>query len=72
MLIDCKECKMRVRADNLVNDFTGTSEGDAMSNDELISFIKENKIMQFFLTQIFSYQTKKKIQLSLNLFFKYM
>ena len=43
-LIDCKECKMRVRADNLVNDFTGTSEGDAMSNDELISFIKENKI----------------------------
>ena len=43
-LIDCKECKMRVRADNLVNDFTGTSKGDAMNSKELISFIRENKI----------------------------
>ena len=43
-LIDCKECKMRVRADNLVNDFTGDSSGDAMNEEELISFIRENKI----------------------------
>ena len=35
-LIDCKECKMRVRADNLVNDFTDSSKGDAMNNEELI------------------------------------
>ena len=37
-LIDCKECKMRVRADNLVNDFTGTSKGDSMNEKELIEF----------------------------------
>ena len=43
-LIDCKECKMRVRADNLVNDFTGTSKGDSMNEKELIEFIRENKI----------------------------
>ncbi len=43
-LIDCKECKMRVRADNLVNDFTNTSKGDTFNHEELISFIKENKI----------------------------
>ena len=43
-LIDCKECKMRVRADNLVNDFTGDSSGDAMNDDELISFIRDNNV----------------------------
>lgn len=43
-LIDCKECKMRVRADNLVNDFTNSSKGDAMDNKELINFIRDNKI----------------------------
>lgn len=43
-LIDCKECKMRVRADNLVNDFTNSSKGDKMNNQELINFIKENNI----------------------------
>ena len=43
-LIDCKECKMRVRADNLVNDFLGNSKGDAMNDKDLISFIKENNI----------------------------
>jgi len=43
-LIDCKECKMRVRADNLVNDFTDSSKGDAMDDEELINFIRENKI----------------------------
>ena len=43
-LIDCKECKMRVRADNLVNDFTDSSKGDAMNNEELIEFIRVNKV----------------------------
>ena len=43
-LIDCKECKMRVRADNLVNDFTNSSKGDALNSEELINFIRENKI----------------------------
>ena len=43
-LIDCKECKMRVRADNLVNDFTGDSTGDTLDEKELIDFIKKNNI----------------------------
>lgn len=43
-LTDCRHCKTRHRADNLVNDFTGTSKGDAMSNEELLAFIKENNI----------------------------
>ena len=30
-LIDCKGCKMRHRADNLVNDYTGSSIGDGMT-----------------------------------------
>lgn len=43
-LTDCKHCKTRHRADNLVNDFTGTSKGDAMSNEELMDFIKQNNV----------------------------
>ena len=43
-LTDCKHCKTRHRADNLVNDFLGNSKGDAMSNEELIEFIRENKV----------------------------
>ena len=43
-LIDCRSCKTRHRADNLVNDFTNSSKGDAMTNEELINFIRENKV----------------------------
>lgn len=43
-LIDCKECKMRHRADNLVNDFTDSHIGDTMNDEELVKYIKENKI----------------------------
>ena len=43
-LIDCKECKMRVRADNLVNDFTDSSIGDTLTEEELIKYIRDNKI----------------------------
>lgn len=43
-LIDCRECKTRHRADNLINDFTGDSRGDVMSHEEMIAFINENKI----------------------------
>ena len=43
-LIDCKECKMRVRADNLVNDFTETSLGDTLDEQELITYIRQNNI----------------------------
>lgn len=43
-LADCKECKTRHRIDNLINDFSGSSIGDAMTNEEMISYIRENKV----------------------------
>ncbi len=43
-LIDCKECKMRVRADNLVNDFTNSSLGDSLNEEELIKYIRDNSV----------------------------
>ena len=43
-LTDCKSCKTRHRADNLVNDFTKSSIGDTLSNDELLKYIIDNKI----------------------------
>ena len=43
-LADCKECKTRHRVDNLKNDFTNSSIGDAMSKEEMMNFIKENKV----------------------------
>ena len=43
-LADCKECKTRHRVDNLINDFTNSSIGDAMSKEEMMNFIKENKV----------------------------
>ena len=43
-LIDCKECKTRYRADNLINDYTNSSIGDAMSNEEMIKYINDNKV----------------------------
>ena len=48
-LMDCKQCKTRHRADKLIEDFafqTGSNVNPAgMSNDEMFSFIKENKIV---------------------------
>ena len=43
-LTDCKHCKTRHRADNLVNDYTGTSIGDTMNNEELIKYIRDNHV----------------------------
>jgi len=43
-LVDCKGCKMRHRADNLVNDYTNSSIGDGMSEEELMNYIRDNKI----------------------------
>lgn len=43
-LADCKECKMRHRVDNLINDFSNSSIGDAMTNEERMDYIKENKV----------------------------
>ena len=43
-LTDCRECKTRHRADNLINDFSNSSIGDAMTNEEMIDYINENKV----------------------------
>ncbi|MDD6878639.1 MAG: glycine--tRNA ligase [bacterium] len=43
-LCDCRNCKTRHRADNLINDYTSSSKGDAMSNSEMMEFIKKEQI----------------------------
>ena len=43
-LTDCRECKTRHRADNLINDYSNSSIGDAMSHEEMINYINENKV----------------------------
>lgn len=43
-LLDCKECKTRHRADNLINDFSNSSIGDKLSNEEMVEYIKEHKV----------------------------
>ena len=44
-LIDCKCCKMRHRADKLIEDFTeGKETGDGWSNEKLETFMKDNHI----------------------------
>ena len=42
-LMDCRECKTRHRADNLIEDFDGTNVA-GWSNDEMMNYIKENAI----------------------------
>jgi len=43
-LLDCKECKTRHRADNLINDYSNSSIGDAMTNEEMVKYINENRV----------------------------
>lgn len=43
-LIDCKECKTRHRADNLVEEFDASSHADGMSPEELMDYIREHKV----------------------------
>ena len=47
-LIDCKECKTRHRADKLIEEWAHNNGNDmiadGMSNEELVNFIKDNKI----------------------------
>ena len=48
-LMDCKQCKTRHRADKLIEDWAAennqTVNPATMSNEEMFSFIKENKIV---------------------------
>ena len=43
-LIDCKKCKTRHRADNLIDDFDSNAHADSMTQDEMLSYIKEHKV----------------------------
>ena len=43
-LIDCKECKTRHRADNLINNFDNSIDADALSEEEMMDFIRKNKV----------------------------
>jgi len=43
-LIDCKDCKTRYRADNLINDFTNSNLGDSFTQDEMIEYIRNNNV----------------------------
>ncbi len=43
-LIDCKHCKVRHRADNLIDDFDENAHADGMTEEEMVKYIKENKV----------------------------
>ena len=43
-LLDCKECKTRYRADNLIQEYNESINVDAMSQEEMITFIRDNRV----------------------------
>lgn len=43
-LLDCKECKTRHRADNLISDFNPDTHAEGMTQEEMLAYINENKI----------------------------
>ena len=43
-LIDCKHCKARHRVDNLIDDYNPEAHADGMSQEEMMDYIKENKV----------------------------
>ena len=43
-LIDCKSCKTRHRADNLIDDFDENAHADGMSQEEMMDYIREHKV----------------------------
>lgn len=43
-LIDCKTCKVRHRADNLIDDFDENAHADGMTQEEMVKYIKEHKV----------------------------
>ena len=43
-LLDCKECKIRHRADNLIQDYDSNVNADAMSQDQMAAFIRDNHV----------------------------
>lgn len=43
-LVDCKHCKSRFRADNLIEEFDSNIIADKMTDEEMVNFIKEKKV----------------------------
>lgn len=43
-LIDCKECKMRHRVDNLINDFDPNADADGMTQEEMMQYVREHQV----------------------------
>ena len=43
-LLDCKECKTRHRADNLIQDYDQSVNAEVMSQEEMITFIRDNHV----------------------------
>ena len=44
-LLDCKECKMRHRADNLISSFNKDVNPDKMTEEEMEKYIKKTKFL---------------------------
>ncbi len=44
-LLDCKECKTRHRADNLIDDFDSNAHADGMTEEEMVAYIKEHNVI---------------------------
>ena len=43
-LLDCRECKTRHRADNLIDDFDPDAHADGMTKEEMFQYIKDHHI----------------------------
>jgi len=43
-LLDCKECKTRHRADNLIQEYDNTVNADAMTQEEMLGFIRDKQV----------------------------
>lgn len=43
-LLDCKECKTRHRADNLIGEFDDSVHADGMTTEEMMKYIRDNKV----------------------------
>lgn len=43
-LTDCKNCKMRFRVDNLINEFDKNVKADLMTHEEAMDYIKKNNL----------------------------
>lgn len=43
-LLDCRECNTRHRADNLINDYDANVNADAMTQDEMMKYIREKNV----------------------------